>query len=50
MMNTLFPLFADDHHRHDYDMLQEKLWRARVWMRLMNKRRDRPAIPRLIAR
>ena len=36
----LFPLFADDAHRRDYDMLQEKLWRARVWMRVMGLRRD----------
>lgn len=34
----MIPLFADAHHRRDYDALIEKLWRARV--RLNEQRRE----------
>lgn len=37
-----FPLFANPHHRNDYDKLQEKLWRAKVWLRIRRKQKPIP--------
>jgi len=36
----MFPLFADDHHRRDHDLLIEKLWRVRIWMRAQARKRE----------
>jgi hypothetical protein len=45
-----FPIFANDYHRRDYDALTEKLFRARVWLRLLKIRKPAPGVPAFIAK
>jgi hypothetical protein len=47
----LIPIYLNAEHRRAHDSLVEKLWRARVWMRMTGiSRRKAPAIPPVIAK